>query len=134
MPEPKPRPQTELEPFGVDIPPQPEVKTLRGPDGNWTIDGRRADHQHVKTILAFRTPTEEEKDSDRREMEEKLQLLQQLLQRLNSGWMKDDPVCQAMRQHFITRIDHEDDAEQKLEDEWRARDALKVIEKALKEK
>jgi len=138
-PKPKPQPQTETEPFGVDIPPQPGQdglphKAHRDKDGNWTVDGQRADHQLTKTILDFREPTEEEKDSDRREMEEKLQLLQQLLQRLNSGWMKDDPVCQAMRQHFITRIDHEHDAEQNLEDEWRARDAFKVIEKALKEK
>lgn len=133
-PKPKPGPQTETEPFGVDIPPKHEERYRKDASGNWLVDGERADHQHVKTILAFRKPTEEEKDSDRRELKEKLQLLQQLLQRLNSGWMKDDPVCQAMRQHFITQIDHEHDAEQKLEDEWRARDALKVIEKACQDK
>jgi len=98
-PEPKPRRQTELEPFGVDIPPKHEERYRKDASGHWLVDGERADYQLDKIILGFRTLTDEEKANDNRATKHSLRFIRWLkkkkklavLDYIIEHLMQDDP-------------------------------------------
>jgi hypothetical protein len=132
-PEPKPRPQKETEPFGVDIPPNPEHKAHRDKYGNWTLNGQRTDHQHTKTILDFRKPIQDEVASSLHDQKELMRKFQPLIRRLEKEG--DEILVACIKAREKHEIDRQNDPELRQEDMWQLMDAInKAIEKARQDK